>query len=168
MNEFIIKKKICYARVSSSKQKDDLTRQKNDLKYLYPNHEIISDIGSRKLCFLGIEDPGLNWNIGKRSFPREIKDFLRKGLRNILDSTFKNEIEEVIILYRDRLCRFGFELLEYIFNTFKVKLIVVNTNLLNGPTSELSEDLLAVVNFFVARNNGRRAGENKRNRILHT
>tara|TARA_B100001013_G_scaffold83704_1_gene45668 strand:+ start:1029 stop:1367 length:339 start_codon:yes stop_codon:yes gene_type:complete len=59
-NSIIVsKKKMCYCRVSSKKQMDDLERQKDYLKSKYPNHEIISDIGS-----------GINWK--------------RKGLRNVL------------------------------------------------------------------------------------
>ena len=46
---------------------------------------------------------------------------------------------------------------EYIFINFNVKLVVVNKDVLSSPTNELSEDLLAVVNFFVARNNGRKS-----------
>ena len=42
----VSKKKICYCRVSSKKQMDDIGRQKDYLKSKYPNHEIISDIGS--------------------------------------------------------------------------------------------------------------------------
>ena len=143
INTLNIKRRICYARVSSRKQINDLVRQQNDLEYLYPNNEMISDIAS-----------GLNWN--------------RKGLKTILDASFRYEIEELIILYKDRLCRFGYELLEYIFINFNVKLVVVNKDVLSSPTNELSEDLLAVVNFFVARNNGRRANENRRKRILKT
>src|SRR4029079_12365060 len=45
------RKKVCYARVSSEHQKEDLDRQIQDLRSSYPNHEIFSDIGS-----------GLNWN----------------------------------------------------------------------------------------------------------
>ena len=65
----VSKKKICYCRVSSKKQMDDIGRQKDYLKSKYPNHEIISDIGS-----------SINWK--------------RKGLLSILEQSDKGIIEE--------------------------------------------------------------------------
>ena len=45
------KENICYCRVSSKKQSEDLERQIEYMRNLYPNYRIISDIGS-----------GLNFN----------------------------------------------------------------------------------------------------------
>ena len=133
------RRNICYARVSSNQQKDDLKRQIQDLKEKYPGYDIISDIGS-----------GLNWK--------------RKGFKKILDQAFEGNIKEIVILHRDRLCRFGFELLEFIFEKTGVKIVVSCEDAYNEG-DELSEDLLAIVNFFVAKNNGRRASEKRRERI---
>ena len=55
----VSKKKICYCRVSSKKQMDDLERQKDYLKSKYPNHEIISDIDSGLLSILEQSDKGI-------------------------------------------------------------------------------------------------------------
>ena len=63
------KRNICYCRVSSRKQKEDLERQIKFMKEKYPNYEIISDIGS-----------GLN--------------FERTGLNNILDISIKGELND--------------------------------------------------------------------------
>lgn len=79
---------ICYCRVSSPKQKDDLQRQIAYMQSLYPEAEIIKDIGS-----------GLN--------------FKRKGLRSILDRLLRGDKLKIIVACRDRLCRFGFELIQY-------------------------------------------------------
>ena len=89
--KILIKKKrqICYCRVSSQKQKEDLNRQIEFMKINYPNHEIISDIGS-----------GLN--------------FKRKGLQEIINSGISGNVDEVIIAYKDRLARFGYDLIEII------------------------------------------------------
>lgn len=77
------KKKVCYARVSSSKQKRDLERQIENLKKHYPDHEIISDIGS-----------GVNYR--------------RKGFQAILERVYSGDnIGEVVITHKDRLCRYG-------------------------------------------------------------
>ena len=79
---------ICYARVSTFKQKSDLDRQAAFLAERYPGAEAVRDIGS-----------GLN--------------FKRKGLRSLLERAMRGERLTVIITYRDRLARFGFDLIEW-------------------------------------------------------
>jgi putative resolvase len=128
---------ICYARVSSEKQKADLERQKEDLHRDYPDHEVISDIGS-----------GLNWK--------------RRGFRSILDRVSKRSVSKVVVAHKDRLCRFAFELVEWFFKSYGTEIVVHGRG--ESGTEELAEDLLSVVNVFVARNNGRRAAENRRKR----
>ena len=76
-----IKKNIIYGRVSSLGQKNDLERQINVLKNKYPTYELITDIGS-----------GMNMN--------------RKGLRKIIDFAINDNINELVIVHKDRLCRF--------------------------------------------------------------
>lgn len=133
------KEKIIYARVSSAHQKEDLERQIQDLRASYPSHRVISDVGS-----------GLN--------------FHRRGLQALLELDFQRAVAEVVVAFRDRLCRFAFELLETIFKSHGVRLVVHGGQEGGGAEHELAEDLLSVVNFFVARNNGRRAAANKRKR----
>jgi putative resolvase len=130
---------ICYARVSSSKQKEDLQRQADDLKKLYPSHELITDVGS-----------ALN--------------FKRKGLLSLLEKVTSDLVEEVVVLHKDRLCRFGFELIEYICNKHNTKIIIHNESGTSDSHRELADDLLAVTNYFVAKNNGLRSASNKRRR----
>jgi predicted site-specific integrase-resolvase len=143
---------ICYCRVSSNGQKEDLKRQVSKMQQEYPNHRIITDIGS-----------GIN--------------FKRQGLKTILELTFARQLEEVVVSYRDRLCRFAFELLEWIFHQHGVKLLVLDSNMDSSTNSELAEDLLAIVNVFNCRVNGRRKykikkedsnGENKENDNVNT
>ena len=134
---------IIYARVSSQHQRPDLERQIRDLKTAYPDHELIQDIGS-----------GLNYN--------------RPGLQTLLERIRQGRIQQVAVMHRDRLCRYGIEIMEWIFKTFDTKLLVHSKNedvhQLVDDTRELSEDLLSVVNFFVARHNGRRSAENRKRR----
>lgn len=125
------KQKICYCRVSSNNQEDDMQRQIVYMSEQYPNHKIITDIGS-----------GIN--------------FKRKGLRTILELSCKGNVEEVVVAYRDRLCRFAFELIEWILQTNGVKLLVLNDALDSSEQSELAEDLLAIINVFNCRINGKR------------
>lgn len=135
------KKSISYTRVSSEHQKEDLNRQIELLKKLYPENDIISDIGS-----------GLN--------------FERKGFKTLLDKVYNGDISEVVVTYKDRLCRFGFELVEWIFKKHDVKLKILNSNTTDDKSSinELSEDLLSITTVFVARHNGIRSAQLKKQR----
>lgn len=85
----IKKTKVIYCRVSSSKQKDDLNRQIEQLKTRFPTHEIISDCAS-----------GIN--------------FKRKGLQTILERAIQGTLSEVVVAHRDRLSRFAFDLIKWI------------------------------------------------------
>jgi len=120
----------CYARVSSKKQENDLNRQIEFLKSKYPDYELVSDIGS-----------GIN--------------FKRKGLLKILEQTMSGNVKEIVVTYRDRLCRFGFELFQYIFQRFNTKLTVINDTTTN-ETDELTEDLMSIITVFTARYYGKR------------
>ncbi|NDC56399.1 MAG: hypothetical protein EBZ69_06275 [Alphaproteobacteria bacterium] len=101
------KENICYCRVSSKKQSEDLERQIDYMRDLYPNYRIISDIGS-----------GLNFN--------------RK--------------------------RFGYELIEYIIKNYSNgKIIIINNNREETtPLEEVSKDIIAIMNIYVAKVNGMR------------
>ena len=123
--------RVCYCRVSSSKQRDDLERQVSYMRERFPEHRIIQDIGS-----------GIN--------------FKRPGLRTILELAMSGQLNQVVVSYRDRLCRFAFELLEWIFSTHKVELLVLNPKLDASETAELTEDLLSIVHVFNCKLNGRR------------
>lgn len=132
------KKTVLYARVSSSGQKEDLERQIEILQKEYPNKKdtlLIKDVAS-----------GLNWN--------------RPGFSFLLELVHKGDVEQVVVTYKDRLCRFGYELVEWILKKASVKLLVLGSSpATEDPSRELSEDLLTIVNVFVAKNNGLRAGQ---------
>ena len=130
-HEVCERKKICYARVSSRGQKSDLQNQIALLKTKYPDSEIISDYGS-----------GLN--------------FRRKGLQKIMDLVHKGELQEVVVTYKDRLCRFGFELFEYILETQSNAKIMVLCHNSTSKESELATDLLSIITVFSARMYGLR------------
>jgi len=133
--------RIAYTRVSSSAQKDALSRQIDELRTAYPDHEIVQDIGS-----------GLNYK--------------RKGFTAILDRVLEGLVKEVVVLHKDRLCRFGGELVESIFEKAGTKLVVHSESNSAGHTTEqeLAEDLLAITTVFVARHNGMRGAANRRRR----
>lgn len=123
-------KKYIYVRVSSSKQKDDLTRQADFLLSKYPDYKIVSDIGS-----------GLNYK--------------RKGLLKLLELSNRGEISELVVFSKDRLCRFGFELLQWQFLQNNTELVVYDKSD-KTPEQEFTEDILAILQVFACRWNGKR------------
>jgi len=126
------KKRECfiYVRVSSAKQREDLDRQAAFLRDKYPDHNIIKDIGS-----------GLNYK--------------RKGLLKLLKLSNQGNVEQVVVFSKDRLCRFGFELLQWQFHENNTKL-VVHEHIDKSPETEFSEDILAILQVFACRWNGKR------------
>lgn len=132
----IPKKKICYCRVSTLNQKPDLQHQIDLMKKKYPNNEIITDISS-----------GLNFN--------------RPGLNKIIKMALNKEVDEIIVTYKDRLARFGFELLENILKESSNGKITVLNNNDDSPEEELTKDLVSIINVFSAKLNGMRKYKTK-------
>ena len=121
---------VCYCRVSSSKQRDDLDRQVAYMQSLYPEAEIIKDIGS-----------GFN--------------FKRKGLRSLLDRLLQGDKFILIVACRDRLARFGFELVQYMVEQNGGQIVVLDKTV-HSPQSELTQDLLSILHLFSYRMHGLR------------
>ena len=131
-----------YARVSSEHQRADLDRQVADLLRAHPDYKVFKDVAS-----------GLNYT--------------RPGLQSLLECVRRGEIGTVAIMHRDRLCRFGHELLAWIFAAFNTKVVVQGAETAasgDHGTQELSEDLISIVTVFVARHNGQRSAENRKRR----
>jgi len=124
------RKKYIYVRVSSSKQKDDLQRQRDFLCDKFPGYSVIQDIGS-----------GLNYK--------------RKGLLRLLEESNNGIVSSIVVFSKDRLCRFGFELLEWQFMQNNARLLVFEQSD-KTPEQEFSEDILAILQVFACRWNGKR------------
>ena len=135
------KEKICYCRVSSPKQVDDLGRQTDFFRSKFPDHIVVTDVSS-----------GINWK--------------RKGLKTILDKAMHRDISEVVVAHRDRLCRFAFELLEWILDQNGVKLVVLDEENGESNDKELSDDILSIIHVYSYRKMGRRRYKNKENTTL--
>jgi len=128
---------ICYVRVSTNGQKDDLQRQKDVMKELYKDYTIIEDIGS-----------GLNLN--------------KKGIRKIIDLAIQGKINKLVIAHKDRLVRFGYELIEDLIKEYsKGEIIVINEKEIKKPEDELMYDMLQIMNVYVAKMNGLRRYKKK-------
>jgi predicted site-specific integrase-resolvase len=121
---------IAYCRVSSAGQKADLERQVAHMRERCPGAEVVADVGS-----------GLN--------------FKRKGLKAVLERALQGTVRSVTVAHRDRLCRFGFELVKWLLERQRVELVVLDDEQ-QSPECEFTEDLLAIVHVFSCRFNGLR------------
>jgi len=126
---------ICYCRVSSAKQRDDLDRQVEFMRDKYPDSDIVKDIGS-----------GLN--------------FKRKGLQAILVRLMRGDKLTIVVACRDRLCRFGFELFQFMVEQNGGEIVVL-ANPVHCPETELTADLLAILHVFSCRMHGLRSYSKK-------
>lgn len=141
MNKIVKSKKVIgYCRVSSQKQKDDLERQIQYVReYMIAKgyqFEIITDIGS-----------GINYN--------------KNGLNKLIDMITNGEVEKIVILYKDRLVRFGFELIENICNKYGTPIEIID-NTEKTEEQELVEDLVQIITVFSCKLQGKRANKAKK------
>ena len=131
---------IGYCRVSTPSQKDDLETQVQNVKsYMYAKgykFDIIKDIGS-----------GINYK--------------KKGLKELINRIENNEVSKVVILYKDRLIRFGFELIEYLCEINNVEIEVID-NSECSKEKELTDDLIQIITVFANRLYGQHSKKTKR------
>lgn len=131
---------VGYCRVSTPAQKDDLQKQVENVKsYMYAKgykFEIITDVGS------GI-------------------DYKKKGLRQLVNKINNHEVSTVVILYKDRLIRFGYELLEYLCEINGVDIEIID-NTEQSKEQELLDDLIQIITVFANRLYGQRSKKTKR------
>lgn len=124
-----------YARVSTNKQIKDLENQIDYLtKYAVSNgykvEYVFKDIAS-----------GINEN--------------RKGLNDLLNLVFNNQISKIIISHKDRLTRFGFDYFKNICEYFGTEIEIVNLESDKSFKEELSEDLIAIIQQFSMKFHGK-------------
>ena len=133
-----------YTRVSSKKQLDDLSRQVEYIqkrKPEYSSYTTISDIAS-----------GIN--------------FKRKGLQTILDSCIQGVIGEVVIAHRDRLSRFGFDLVKIIIEKAGGTITILDDEKNKSSEQELAEDLLSIIHIYSCRQMGKRSYKIKQSKSI--
>ena len=132
---------ICYARVSSYDQKEDLKRQELVLESYCANKgfsfEIISDLGS-----------GLNYK--------------KKGLIRLIKLICSEQVERLVITHKDRLLRFGSELIFSICEHFGVEILIINKTEDCSVEEDLAKDVMDIVMVFSARMYGSRSHNNKK------
>lgn len=139
---------VCYGRVSTPEKKEDLARQLAVLSAHcqnsgWNNIYRISDIGS-----------GLNYK--------------KRGLLKLIDLLQRNEVERLVITDKDRLLRFGSELIFALCEGNSTEVIILNKPVNLEPEQEMCEDILSIITVFSARLYGRRSRRNlKAMKALH-
>jgi excisionase family DNA binding protein len=131
---------VAYARVSSHDQKEDLIRQEKMLEMFCSSHgwtyKLVSDLGS-----------GMNYH--------------KKGLRTILQLILNREIDRLVLTHKDRLLRFGSELIFSLCEENEVEVVLMNQGSELSFEEELAADVLEIITVFSARLYGARSRKNK-------
>jgi predicted site-specific integrase-resolvase len=135
------RKTIAYARVSSSDQKADLDRQKKVLEMYCASHgwkfELVTDLGS-----------GMN--------------YYKKGLKKLLNAILEGNVGRLVITHKDRLLRFGAELVFALCEAREVEVIIINSGVETKFEEELAKDVLEIITVFSARLYGSRSRKNQK------
>jgi len=132
---------IAYARVSSNDQKQDLIRQEEMLSlYCSKNgwsFEIIKDLGS-----------GMNYK--------------KKGLKELISRILDGDIGRLVLTHKDRLLRFGSELIFSICEMKNIEVVIINQGEDTSFEEDLAKDVLEIITVFSARLYGSRSHKNKK------
>ncbi|MGQ9905226.1 MAG: IS607 family transposase [Anaerolineae bacterium] len=132
---------IAYARVSSHDQKADLERQKQVLEMYCARQgwtfEVITDLGS-----------GMNYQ--------------KKGLKKLLNGIIDGQIGRLVITHKDRLLRFGAELVFAICEARNVEVVILNQGEDTTFEEDLAKDVLEIITVFSARLYGSRSHRNQK------
>ena len=135
------RKTVVYGRVSSKDQKEDLQRQILRLESYCAAHgwtyEVIADLGS-----------GLNYQ--------------KKGLKQLIQKICSTEVERLVLTHKDRLLRFGSELVFSLCEQFNTEVIVLNASEELSFEEELAQDVLEIITVFSAKLYGARSHQNKK------
>lgn len=135
------KRTIAYARVSSHDQKNDLKRQVNVLESYCASHgwqyELLQDLGS-----------GLNYS--------------KKGLKKLIREICCGTVERLVVTHKDRLLRFGAELVFSLCEQFGTEVVLINGAEDSTFEDDLEQDVLEIITVFSARLYGSRSRKNKK------
>jgi len=135
------RKTIAYARVSSHDQKDDLERQKQVLELFCARQgwtfEVIADLGS-----------GMSYH--------------KKGLKRLLDEIIAGRVGRLVITHKDRLLRFGAELVFAICEAKQVEVVILNQGEDSTFEEDLAKEVLEIITVFSARLYGSRSRKNQK------
>ena len=132
-------KVVAYCRVSTKSQKEELEKQIENVKsYMYAkgySFEVITDIGS-----------GINYK--------------NKGLQELISLINSNQITKVVILHKDRLVGFGFELIQLLCDLHNVEIEIIDKSERSNE-EELTDDLIEIITVFANKLYGSRSKKTK-------
>lgn len=135
------KRTIAYARVSSHDQKNDLARQVVVLESYCASHgwkfEVLQDLGS-----------GLNYS--------------KRGLRRLIKEICSGSVQRLVITHKDRLLRFGAELIFSLCEQFGTEVVILNSSEDSSFEDDLVQDVLEIITVFSARLYGAGSRKNKK------
>lgn len=131
-----VSKEVCYCRVSTNGQRPDLARQIEYMEEKYPEYEIVSDVGS-----------GIN--------------FKRPGLQKIIKYAIEGTLKTLVIAYKDRLCRIGYDLIEHILETYSETDIIIDSPTEETINDEIANDIIQIITVYSAKINGMRSYKTK-------
>ena len=89
-------------------------------------------------------------------------NYKKKGLKQLIALILQNKVKRIIITHRDRLLRFGFQLIATICNFFGTKIEILDQSENDDFEVALAKDVLEVVTVFSSRLYGRRSHQKKR------
>ena len=131
---------VIYARCSTAKQKENLERQKDRLR------KHAEEKGYKYLMIDEIAS-GINEK--------------RKGIHKLIKMCFEGKVERILIEYKDRLARFGYEYLDAIFRNLEIIVEIVEIKE-KKYEEELAEDIMKILTCYSARYYGARGGRKKK------
>jgi len=135
------RKTVAYARVSGQDQKNDLDRQKQALEMYCAKqgwtYDVVSDLGS-----------GMNYH--------------KKGLKKLLNGIMNEDIGRLVVTHKDRLLRFGAELVFAVCEAKNVEVVILNQGEDTSFEEDLAKDVLEIITVFSARLYGSRSRKNKK------
>lgn len=88
-------------------------------------------------------------------------NYKKKGLKELIKLITQNKVEKVVVLYKDRLIRFGFELIEYLASLYNCEIEIVDSTE-KSEQQELVEDLIQIITVFSCRLQGKRANKTRK------
>lgn len=133
---------IVYARESTAQQENSLNNQIEKCKEFCIGQgisidKVIQDYGS-----------GLNYN--------------RKGLEELISYISLDRVERIIVYYKDRLMRFGFEMFQQLCQIHSVELIIIDKSETDKTKEqEFAEDLISIIHHFSMKLYGSRSYKSK-------
>lgn len=135
-----INKVVGYSRVSSYDQKKDLETQAkvitNYIKDRYDNFEIIKDLGS-----------GLNYK--------------KRGIKKLIKMICNQEISVLVLTHKDRLLRFGSEIIIQLCRKFNIEVVILNEDKKESFEKTLCNDIISIITVFSAKLYGKRSHKNR-------